>query len=204
MTVVNTMVTSLALMILLAVTQGAGILLLLPLLTLAGVATGSPLGSGVWSRIGDWLPHSLGALLALYVLIVTARAALEFAGSIASLRVQVEVTRHLRERTYRALVRARWEVVAPLRGARLAHVLTNELAQAEKILREAAASPKATLKVWQNLALVLKLEGKTSEAEQITGVPAVSSPTADAGPPGSTSSGLSPTSDKAQLRGLTP
>jgi ABC-type transport system involved in cytochrome bd biosynthesis fused ATPase/permease subunit len=39
----------------------------------------------------------------------------------------VEVTRNLRERLYRALVRARWETIAPLRGARLAHVLTAEL-----------------------------------------------------------------------------
>jgi Flp pilus assembly protein TadD len=65
----------------------------------------------------------------------------------------------------------------------MSYVLTNELGEAERILREAAASPKATLKVRENLALVLKLQGKTAEADQITGIPAASSPTADAGPP---------------------
>ena len=120
-------VASVALMALLAATEGAGILLLVPLLALAGVTTGTGLSGGVWARIAARLPHSLGALLLLYVLIVAVRAALEMAESVAALRVQVDVTRHLRERMYRALVRARWEVVAPLRGARLAHVLTGEL-----------------------------------------------------------------------------
>ena len=58
---------------------------------------------------------------------MTARAALEFAETVASVTVQMEVTRSLRERLYRALVGARWETVAPLRGARLAHVFTTEL-----------------------------------------------------------------------------
>ena len=118
---------SVILIVLLALTEGAGILLLVPLLTLAGVTTGNPLASGVWVRMAERLPHSLGMLLVLYVVIVAARAAVEMAESVAALRVQVEVTRYLRERMYRALVRARWEVVAPLRGARLAHVLTGEL-----------------------------------------------------------------------------
>jgi Flp pilus assembly protein TadD len=47
----------------------------------------------------------------------------------------------------------------------LSYVLTNELDQAELILREAAASPKATRKIRENLALVLKLKG-----EQETGM----------------------------------
>ena len=42
----------------------------------------------------------------------------------------------------------------------LSYVLTNELDQAESILREAAASPKATRKIRENLALVLKLQGE--------------------------------------------
>ena len=118
---------SVILIVLLAATEGAGILLLVPLLALAGVTTGGSLGGGAWIRLAERLPHSLGTLLVLYVCIVAARAAIEMAESVAALRVQVEVTRHLRERMYRALVRARWEVVAPLRGARLAHVLTGEL-----------------------------------------------------------------------------
>ena len=120
-------VASLVLMVLVALTEGAGLLLLLPLLALAGVDTGGPAASGLLAKVAPYIPHSLGAALLLYVAIVAARSALEFAESVASVRVQVEVTRSLRERLYRALVRARWETIAPLRGARLAHVLTAEL-----------------------------------------------------------------------------
>ena len=118
---------SMVLMGLVALTEGAGLLLLLPLLALAGVTTGAPEASGLWAGIAPFVPHSLGGALLVYVAIVAARSALEFAESVASMRVQVEVTRNLRERLYRALVRARWETIAPLRGARLAHVLTAEL-----------------------------------------------------------------------------
>ena len=118
---------SVVLMVLVALTEGAGLLLLVPLLVLAGVTTGVPATTGVWAKVAGVLPHSLGGALLLYVAIVAARSALELAESVATTAVQVEVTRSLRERLYRALVRARWETIAPLRGARLAHVLTNEL-----------------------------------------------------------------------------
>ena len=118
---------SIVLMVLVALTEGAGLLLLFPLLALAGVTTGATAADGMWAKLAPYLPHSLGGALLLYVTIVGARAALELAESVASMRVQVEVTRTLRERLYRALVQARWETVAPLRGARLAHVLTSEL-----------------------------------------------------------------------------
>ena len=120
-------VASLVLMGLVALTEGAGLLILLPLLALAGVTGGAPSAGGVWGKITPYVPHSLGGALLVYIAIVAARAVLEYAESVASIRVQVEVTRNLRERLYRALVRARWETIAPLRGARLAHVLTAEL-----------------------------------------------------------------------------
>ena len=125
----RSVVASAVLMALVALTEGAGLLLLVPLLALAGVTAASPGDAGVWGRIAAFLPHTLGATLLLYVAVVSARALLELAESLASVRVQVEVTRSLRERLYRALVRARWEVVVPLRGAWLAHVFTAELEQ---------------------------------------------------------------------------
>ena len=46
----------------------------------------------------------------------------------------------------------------------LSYLLTSELDKAEEVLRRAAASPRATLKVKQNLALVLGMQGKQGEA----------------------------------------
>lgn len=118
---------SVALMVVAAATEGVGILMLVPLLGLAGVTTGGPALAGPASMLTGLLPQSLGPLLVLYVVVVSARAAVERAESLAAVRVDSEVTRSLRERLYRALVRARWETIVPMRGARLGHVLTAEL-----------------------------------------------------------------------------
>src|SRR5690606_18302685 len=50
----------------------------------------------------------------------------------------------------------------------LSYVLTDELDKAEKVLREAAASPRETPKTRENLALVLRLRGKGAEAAQVS------------------------------------
>jgi Flp pilus assembly protein TadD len=50
----------------------------------------------------------------------------------------------------------------------LSYALQRDLPRAENVLREAAASPKADLRERQNLALVLALEGKFAEAEQVS------------------------------------
>ncbi len=49
----------------------------------------------------------------------------------------------------------------------LSYALTKKLALAEQTLREASANPRADARVRQNLALVLALQGKFSEAEDI-------------------------------------
>jgi Flp pilus assembly protein TadD len=50
----------------------------------------------------------------------------------------------------------------------LSYALTQKLPLAEATLREAAASPRADVRVRQNLALVLALEGKFGEAEKVS------------------------------------
>ena len=49
----------------------------------------------------------------------------------------------------------------------LSYALTKQLPQAETTLRQAVASPRADARIRQNLALVLALEGKFSEAEKV-------------------------------------
>jgi len=50
----------------------------------------------------------------------------------------------------------------------LSYALTKRLPEAEAALREASANPRADARVRQNLALVLALEAKFAEAEQIS------------------------------------
>jgi Flp pilus assembly protein TadD len=49
----------------------------------------------------------------------------------------------------------------------LSYALTKQLPLAEQTLRQAAASPRADVRIRQNLALVLALEGKFAEAEKL-------------------------------------
>jgi Flp pilus assembly protein TadD len=46
--------------------------------------------------------------------------------------------------------------------------LTGDLDEAEQTLRQALASPKATFKMRQNLAMVLGLQGKGAEAKRVS------------------------------------
>jgi len=50
----------------------------------------------------------------------------------------------------------------------LSYALAKDLGNAEASLREAAAHPRADMRVRQNLALVLALQGKFAEAEQVS------------------------------------
>jgi Flp pilus assembly protein TadD len=51
---------------------------------------------------------------------------------------------------------------------RATYALSRELPHAESVLREAATSPRADMRERQNLALVLALQGKFGEAEQVS------------------------------------
>lgn len=56
---------------------------------------------------------------------------------------------------------------AVLTNIAMSKVTNGDLTGAEPLLRQAAAQPAATLQIRQNLALVLGLEGKLSEAEEL-------------------------------------
>lgn len=49
----------------------------------------------------------------------------------------------------------------------LSHALAKQLPEAERILRQAAAQPRADARVRQNLVMVLGLQGRFAEAEQV-------------------------------------
>jgi Flp pilus assembly protein TadD len=54
-----------------------------------------------------------------------------------------------------------------LNNLALSYLLAGEMQEAEKILRDASQSEKATSRIRQNLALVVGLQGRYEEAEQI-------------------------------------
>ena len=105
----------LALMLLAALTDGIGIVLLVPLLADFG-ASGT--GSGLIATLGHWgLPHGLELRLLLFVALIAARAGLMFRLSMLRSELQHDLTDSLRQTCYAALVGADWRWLAQQRAA---------------------------------------------------------------------------------------
>ncbi|MHB1097526.1 MAG: ATP-binding cassette domain-containing protein [Gemmatimonadaceae bacterium] len=115
---------SLALML----TEGAGLLLLIPMLRLVGVA----LGDGASDRVADAMESALRAagvaptllgVLAAVVLVVIARALLQLVLARWHARLEAQVVGRLRERLFTAVVQVPWARFAGERPAALVHAL---------------------------------------------------------------------------------
>jgi ATP-binding cassette, subfamily C, bacterial len=112
-------------------TEGVGVLLLLPLLKLVGVAQSG--GAGWVERSTEALlaaagiPAALGPVLALYAAVLTTQALVTRGQSIAVQRLASGTALHLRERLHAAIVRAEWLAVARTRSAELTHLLSAEV-----------------------------------------------------------------------------
>lgn len=113
-----------------ALTEGVGLVLLVPLLgTLAGpdtVAVG-PIAKAVTNLGFD---QTLPALLALFVVLVAARAALVLARNRAALSLELALIDGLRQRAWRALLGADWRTLQGLRRSDQASLLITNLDRA--------------------------------------------------------------------------
>ncbi len=108
--------------------EGLGLILLIPLLALVGVASeGEPswftdiLRSG-FERIGFDL--SLRSVLLVFVCLMVMRAVIAFAYNIAAARLQYSFLHELRASTHRAVTRANWPFLAAQDSAVLNHSLS--------------------------------------------------------------------------------
>lgn len=117
-----------ALMALVAVTEGVGLLLLLPLLELV---SGSESGlAGRFSDLGDLFDGERPGLvwvLAVFVALVVCRALLVRLRELRLNDVQMGFTNHLRTRLYAAIGKASWTFLMQRRSSSMAHVLTVDI-----------------------------------------------------------------------------
>ncbi|MDP1891176.1 MAG: ABC transporter ATP-binding protein [Gemmatimonadaceae bacterium] len=134
-------------------TEGAGLLLLVPMLRLVGVS----LGDGVSDRVAAAMEHALQwvgiaptlvGVLAAVVLVVVARAALQLLLAIWHARLETAVVGRLRERLFAAVVRLPWARFAGERPASLVHALgpqVDDVQSALMMLLDAALLAAAVL-----------------------------------------------------------
>jgi ATP-binding cassette, subfamily C, bacterial len=111
-----------------ALIQGVGLLLLVPLLELAGVSRASSAG-GLMARAREafhalGVPLSLTAMLVFYVAVVAMAAALTAYQNVLLVRYRLEFVDELRQRLYGSIARAEWRHLLGLRQSDLLTALT--------------------------------------------------------------------------------
>ncbi len=114
------------LMLLAALTEGFGLVLLVPMLGALGANGGAP-PAGLLGELSGWLPTALPVLLALFVALILLRAALIHARDHAALRFEMVLVDSLRRRAWSALLRCDWRVAATLRRSENTSVLMTDI-----------------------------------------------------------------------------
>lgn len=125
-------VSVLVLMVIGSLTEGIGLLLLVPLLQLVGLdvqqgALGQIAGyiSLFFSYVG--IKPTLGTVLVIYVIIISVNAFLYKLQTLKSSEIQYEFAAHLRKRLFNAVTRSNWLFFKQKRSSDFAHALTYEI-----------------------------------------------------------------------------
>ena len=112
-----------ALMAAAALTEGLGLVLLVPMLAALGAAD----QGGLPAWLAALLPSQLAPLLALFVVLVMLRAGLAGLRNLAQLRFEVAMVDGLRNRAWSALLHCDWRVLAPLSRSDSTALLVGEI-----------------------------------------------------------------------------
>ena len=116
----------------LGLSQGIGLVMLVPLLSLLGLDTSGETTGGIAmtaARIFEWvgLPFTLLSILCLYVVMVSVHAAANGYQGVLNTRITSGFTQQLRNRMYRALCRAGWSCFLEMKSSGIVHVMTSDL-----------------------------------------------------------------------------
>jgi ATP-binding cassette subfamily C protein len=111
-------------------TQGIGLLMLIPFLQLIGIGDSAPTGivatiGKIWHFTG--LPLSLPMVLAVYVGIVSLYAVIQRWSTILNSKLSHAFTRHLRDDLFKAMARVKWLRFIEIKGSDINHVMTSNL-----------------------------------------------------------------------------
>lgn len=146
----------------LALAEGVGLLMLVPLLELAGLdlrhgSTGWIAGvlTSVFATVG--LPPTLTAVLTLYVLIIATHGLLARWQTTLTFALEQDLVASLRARLYAAIARASWPFLARSRFADFAHALTAEMERVGEATHCLLLSVVATLVTLVYVAFALTL-----------------------------------------------
>ena len=149
------MILALILLVLAGLTEGSGLLMVLPMLEIAGTGgatSGAGLGAQIAVHLRAWhIPITLPALLGLFLILALVRTAVSATLAIVTARLQADFTLYLRGRFHQSILQANWAFFTRQRASDLIHVLTVDLVQAgygaSQILSLAGAVAIATAQI---------------------------------------------------------
>jgi ATP-binding cassette, subfamily C, bacterial len=123
------------LVLLIGLTEGVGLLMLVPLLQLTGLDVGPGSVDQVASLVAQvfaasGFPLELGTVLAVYMIVVSARAMLSRYEVVSTFALEKTFEARLRQRLYHAMMRADWLFFVRRQHADFVHLLTHELERA--------------------------------------------------------------------------
>ncbi|MHB1311693.1 MAG: ATP-binding cassette domain-containing protein [Gemmatimonadaceae bacterium] len=158
----------------LSLTEGIGLLMLVPMLRLVGVSPGDGATGALAHRLeavlrGAGIAPTLVGVLAVVVALVTARALLQWFLAVRESALEARVVGRLRERLFAAVVQVPWARFAGERPAALVHAIGPQvddvhsallmLLHAASLLAAAAAALAVAMVVAPQLTLVVALSG---------------------------------------------
>jgi ATP-binding cassette subfamily C protein len=152
---------SAVLMLVLTLTEGAGLLLLAPLLELVGVMEQNPM-----PRAAGWLDRAfasvgievtLGSVLLLFVALAGALTMLRWVEARLVAGAREDLASAYRNRIYRAMAAAEWRFLVTRTPAEFAHVLTSEIGRVSKAVTQVTNLGILILAAVVYLALAVRL-----------------------------------------------
>ncbi|GLQ35953.1 ABC transporter permease [Amylibacter marinus] len=113
-------------------TEGIGLLLLVPLL--ASLQSQSADSGGMAARVGQMVqqfgvPNTTKSIVMIFVGLVALRAIIDYLRSVVSQRIQLELMDDLRSQTFAALLGAQWKWLLGLRKSDHTSLLLNDIAR---------------------------------------------------------------------------
>jgi ATP-binding cassette subfamily C protein len=158
-----------------SLSEGVGLVLLVPILQLVDGASGGGSGGVAGGRLRDFytasgLPLRLDLLLGLFVALVVLRGGLVQARANAEQRLQGEILHGLRDRLFTALLRAGWRHSGQIPSAALAAALTGLTDRAAQHVQFALALLAAGLTLATMLGAALLIAALPTLALGLAGV----------------------------------
>ncbi len=113
-----------------ALTEGIGLILLIPLL--AVVQNVENLGNGISSKVIEFIetlgiPITIEGIIATFLLLILFRSIFDFMSAVISQKIQLELMDDLRCQTFEALLFSNWKWLSSLRRSDHSSILLNEI-----------------------------------------------------------------------------